>query len=50
MLKPGIAQHAERIVRLTPPVAGVRQLRLVAQREAHGRAWASCAEFGVLVD
>lgn len=37
------------VVRLPAPVAGVRYVKLVGRREVQGRAWASCAELGVLV-
>lgn len=42
--------HAPRVVRLDAPRPAVRQVRVVAHGEVRGRAWASLAEFEVLVD
>lgn len=43
------ANPVARTVRFGAPIAGVRQVRFVARKEVRGRAWASCAELGVLV-
>ncbi len=42
--------HGQQVVRLPTSAPGVRQVRFAGHREVHGRAWASCAEFAVLVE